>query len=101
MGMDMAYLAMTWKLGRKQRLDAAGRSLYEGGTIKTRADLKHIKDPGDDDIKKRLDEMCAAVDGTARSYSSDESSFDILPYVIGLFMRSCSDSCPSRFHRVH
>jgi len=64
MGMDMAYLAVPWRLGRAERLDAAGRRLYVDGTIKTRDDLKSVKDPGDDAIKKRLDEMLPALDGT-------------------------------------
>lgn len=64
LGMDMAYIAVLWKLGRKERLDAAGRSLYVDGTIKTRADLDKIVDPGDDAIRRRLDEMLEAVDGT-------------------------------------
>jgi hypothetical protein len=64
MGMDMAYLAVPWKLARREYIDADGRSLYVDGTLKTRADLKRIRDPGDDAIKRRLDEMCAALDGT-------------------------------------
>ncbi len=64
MGMDMAYLGVRWKLGRKERLDADGRSLYVDGTIKTRADLKRIEDPGDDEIRRCLDEMVPALDGT-------------------------------------
>jgi len=64
LGMDMAYVVVPWQLGRKEQLDAEGRSLYVDGTIKTRADLKRIEDPGDDAIKRRLDEMLAALDGT-------------------------------------
>lgn len=63
-GMDMAYLAVPWKLGRREHIDADGRRLYVEGTLKTRADLRAIKDPGDDAIKRRLDEMFAALDGT-------------------------------------
>ena len=64
MGMDMAYLAVPWKLARKEHIDADGRALYADGTLKTRADLKQMKDPGDDAIKRRLDEMFAALDRT-------------------------------------
>ena len=64
LGMDMAYVAVPWKLGRKERLDAEGRPLYSDGTIKTRADLRRIEDPGDDAIRRRLDEMMAGLDGT-------------------------------------
>jgi len=64
LGMDMAYLAVTWRLGRRERLDECGRRLYVDGTIKTRHDLKRIEDPGDDDIRRRLDEMLPALEGT-------------------------------------
>jgi uroporphyrinogen decarboxylase len=64
LGMDMAYLASVWKLGRKEKIDEQGRSLYVDGTIKSRNDLKTIVDPGDDAIKKRLDEMLQALEGT-------------------------------------
>ena len=64
MGMDMAYLAVPWRLGRKESEDESGRKRYMDGTIKTRADLKRVQDPGDDAIKRRLDEMTAALDGT-------------------------------------
>ena len=64
LGMDMAYLAVPWRLGRRERLDECGRRLYVDGTIKSRADLKRVEDPGDDDIKRRLDEMLPALDGT-------------------------------------
>lgn len=64
LGMDMAYLAAPWRLGRKERLDECERRLYVDGTIKTRADLKRVEDPGDDAIKRRLDEMLPVLDGT-------------------------------------
>lgn len=64
LGLDMAYLAVPWKLGRREQVDAEGRSLYADGTIKTRADLKRIRDPGDDAIRRRLDEMTDALEGT-------------------------------------
>jgi len=63
-GMDMAYVATGWKLGRQEKTDAAGRSLYVDGTIKTRGDLRQIRDPGDDEVRRRLDEMVSALDGT-------------------------------------
>ena len=64
LGMDMAYATVPWKLGRKEKQDADGRFHYVNGTIKTRADLKRIKDPGDDQIRARLDELLAALDGS-------------------------------------
>lgn len=64
LGLDMAYLAGTWRLGRREQLDASGRRLYVDGTIKDRAAVRSIRDPGDDAIKRRLDEMLPALDGT-------------------------------------
>lgn len=61
LGMDMAYLAVPWRLGRKESLDAAGRRRYVDGIIKTPADLKHVTDPGDDDVKRRLDSIVPAL----------------------------------------
>ena len=64
MGMDMAYVATGWKLGRREQIDEAGRPLYVDGTIKTRSDLSQIRDPGDDAVRRRLDEMFPALEGT-------------------------------------
>lgn len=63
-GMDMAYLTVPWRLGRRESPDASGRRRYVDGTMKTMAALRDLKDPGDDDIRRRLDEMIPALQGT-------------------------------------
>ena len=56
-GMDMAYLAVPWRLGAQGIPRPCGRRRYVDGTMKTRARCRDLEDPGDDDIKRRLDEM--------------------------------------------
>jgi hypothetical protein len=63
-GMDMAYLHVPWKLGRKEHIDADGRMHYVDGTIKTFSDLRKFEEPDMDVIKRRLDEMITVLDGT-------------------------------------
>ncbi len=63
-GNDLVFLAHLWKLGRKTMLDAEGREHYVDGVIKTRADLKTIAYPDLDAIRRHIEEVLAAIDGT-------------------------------------
>ena len=63
-GMDVAYLHVPWKLGRREGMDGEGRSYYIDGTIREAADVRKIRDPGLDGIRARIEEMLEATDGT-------------------------------------
>jgi hypothetical protein len=63
-GMDMAYLHVPWKLGRKEMVDERGMQVYVDGIIKDFADLGILKDPGTDQIKQRIEEMLEVIKDT-------------------------------------
>lgn len=63
-GMDMAYLQVPWKLGRKEQLGEDGMYHYTDGIIKSASDMGKFKEPDLDIIKRRLDEMLKATEGT-------------------------------------
>lgn len=62
--MDMAYLHVPWKLGRKEILGEDTIKHYVDGTIKSISDIDKFFEPDLDIIRKRLDEMLEAVEGT-------------------------------------
>ncbi|MCX6997489.1 MAG: hypothetical protein NTV49_10490 [Kiritimatiellaeota bacterium] len=64
MGNDMVYFSHVWHLGRREQTDADGRLHYADGTMKTREALERITFPDLDALRRRLDALCAAIDGT-------------------------------------
>lgn len=63
-GIDVAYLAVGWRLGRKEHIDERGKRHYVDGTIKGRADLKQVVPPDLGPIRRRIEEFLAAAEGT-------------------------------------
>jgi hypothetical protein len=63
-GNDLVFLGFGWGLGRKNVVGPDGRLHYVDGTMKTPRDLKHINCPSLDPIRRRMDEICAAVENT-------------------------------------
>ena len=63
MGNDMVFFAHVWHLGRKEIRDSDGRLHYVDGTMKTRDALSEIAYPDMDGLRRRLDTLCAAMDG--------------------------------------
>ncbi len=63
-GMDMAYVQLPWKLGRNKYVDEKGRTLYTEGTISEFGDLKKIRYPSMDGIKKRIEEVLEGIKDT-------------------------------------
>ncbi|MDO9464486.1 MAG: uroporphyrinogen decarboxylase family protein [bacterium] len=76
-GNDMIFLANVWELGRKNVFDSQGRKQYVDGTIKTRADLKQIKFPCLDIIKKSIEELLEGIEGTGLGliYTPNQTAF--------------------------
>jgi len=64
MGNDMVYFSHVWRVGRKERKDAEGRTHYVDGTIKTRADIDNLWFPDLSDVERRLNELLEAVRDT-------------------------------------
>ena len=64
MGNDMVYFSHVWHLGRKEQADADGRLHYVDGTMKTRESLDSITYPDLDALRRRLEDLCAELDGT-------------------------------------
>ncbi|MDP6523999.1 MAG: uroporphyrinogen decarboxylase family protein [Kiritimatiellia bacterium] len=64
MGNDMVYFGHVWHLGRKEQTDADGRVHYVDGMMKERSSLEDITYPEMDVLRRRLDELFAALDGT-------------------------------------
>jgi len=64
MGNDMVYFSHVWHLGRKETTDTDGRVHYIDGTMKTRDALSDLVFPDMDRPRRRLDALCAAIDGT-------------------------------------
>ena len=64
MGNDMIYFAHVWRLGRVQRQDAEGRLHYIDGRMKRPEDLADIWYPDLDLLKRRLEALLNAVEGT-------------------------------------
>jgi hypothetical protein len=64
MGNDMVYFSHVWHLGRRERTDDDGRVHYIDGTMKTRDAIEAIAFPDTDLLRRRLDALCDAIDGT-------------------------------------
>ena len=64
MGNDMIFFNNIWRLGRKEKKDEVGRIHYVDGTMKTPESLKDIWYPDSDLIRKRLDDLFNAIEGT-------------------------------------
>ena len=58
MGMDMVCLNEGWVFGRRVHCDAAGRRIFLEGLIHTRDDVKQLRHPSLDGIKRRFDGCC-------------------------------------------
>ena len=63
-GIDAAYVAVGWSLGRKNFIDEKGRTHYVDGTIKSRAHFGQIQPPSLDPIKRRIESYLEAAHGT-------------------------------------
>lgn len=63
-GNDMIFQLNIWELGRINMIDDAGRKHYVDGAIKTASDLKNIAYPDLDALRRRLESVLAAADGT-------------------------------------
>jgi uroporphyrinogen decarboxylase len=63
-GIDAAYLAVGWSLGRKNFVDDKGRTHYVDGTIKSRADFGQIQIPSLDPVRRRIESYLEAAHGT-------------------------------------
>jgi uroporphyrinogen decarboxylase len=63
-GVDIAYLHVPWRLGRKEHVDERGKRHYVDGTIKERADLKQVVPPDFGPIRQRIEEFLEAAEGT-------------------------------------
>jgi hypothetical protein len=76
-GNDLIFLANLWECGRKNIIADTGQKLYVDGMIKTDADLKCIISPNLSDARRRIEEVCEAVDGTGLGikYRSNNSLF--------------------------
>ena len=64
MGNDMILFDHIWRLGRKEEKDEAGRIHYIDGTMKTPESLNDIWYPDSDLIRRRLDDLLNAIEGT-------------------------------------
>ncbi len=76
-GNDMVFLLNIWELGRKNMIDAAGRKHYVDGTMKTAADLKNIAYPDMEALRRRLESVLNALDGTGMGliYTPSQAPF--------------------------
>ncbi|MFA5866042.1 MAG: uroporphyrinogen decarboxylase family protein [Phycisphaerae bacterium] len=63
-GNDMICLNNVWELGRKNVIDSEGRKHYVDGTMKTPADLNQITYPDLGCIRKSIENMLEAIEGT-------------------------------------
>ena len=76
-GTDMIMLANLWECGRDHIVNGKGRKLYVGGLIKTRDDLKNITFPNLDDVRRRIEDVLDAAEGTGLGlkYRPNNSKF--------------------------
>jgi uroporphyrinogen decarboxylase len=79
-GNDMIFWAHVWELGRKNVVDAEGRKHYVDGTMKTRADFARIEFPDLGEIRSRLEELLAAMEGTGLGleYTPPQAPFIVM-----------------------
>ena len=63
-GMDMAYVHVLWKLGRKEVVDEEGRTHYVDGTMKQERDLKRVRYPSLDNVRRRIEAMLEELKDT-------------------------------------
>jgi len=57
LGMDMVTRNEGWVFGRQMQYDSDGRRVFLHGLVHTRADLRSLRPPSLDAIKRRFDEM--------------------------------------------
>jgi len=76
-GNDLVFLNNVWELGRKNTFDANGQKHYVDGTMKTRADLKDIKFPSLDNIKRSIEGILENIEGTGLGlkYTPNQTAF--------------------------
>ena len=76
-GNDMVFLINVWELGRKNIIDLQGRKHYVDGTIKTPADLRQLTYPGLDTIRKSIEDILDAIEGTGLGfkYAANQTPF--------------------------
>lgn len=63
-GCDMAYVSSIWELGRQNQFDAMGRKHYVDGWMKTPQQWAAVDFPDLDDLRRRLDDVVGALEGS-------------------------------------
>jgi hypothetical protein len=63
-GIDAAYKCYGWSPGRVEKVISDGRSIYIDGCIKSKSDLKGIRAPGLDPMKRMIEDYYNAASGT-------------------------------------
>ncbi len=63
-GLDVCQLVMPWWLGRENYVDERGMVRYKTGSMRTRADLRHIDRPDVDFAKRRIEGFLDAAADT-------------------------------------
>jgi uroporphyrinogen-III decarboxylase len=76
-GNDMVYLNNVWELGRRNIVDSEGRKHYVDGTMKTPADMKQIDYPDLGRIRKSIEDILEAIEGTGLGckYTASQTPF--------------------------
>lgn len=76
-GNDMVFLGNVWELGRKIVTDSKGRKQYVDGTIKTAKEISKIRYPDLGFIRRRIEEMLEAIEGTGLGlmYTANQTPF--------------------------
>lgn len=79
-GNDMVFWQHIWELGRRNVLDAEGRKHYADGTMKQRADFAKIVFPDLGEIRRGLEDLLAALEGTGLGlvYTPPQTSFIVM-----------------------
>ena len=76
-GNELVYTANPWDFGRKTATDADGRVHYVDGTMKTPDDMKTLSYPDLGEVRRRIEETLAAVEGTGQGivYAMNQAPF--------------------------
>lgn len=79
-GNDMVFWSCIWELGRRNVLDGEGRKHYVDGTMKRREDLANIEFPDLGEIRRRLEQLLTAMEGTGMGlvYTPSQAPFIVM-----------------------